>query len=61
MYWDEQGATFTEAQMHSQWAEDVASMDPESVDEADQHSFEGSRADMLSWGRYTQIDEDEEE
>ena len=39
---------------------DVASMDPEKVDEEDQHSFAGSLADMLSWGRYTEIGEDGE-
>jgi hypothetical protein len=27
----------------------------------EQHSFEGWLADMLSWGRYTEIDEDEDE
>jgi hypothetical protein len=33
---------------------------PEKVDEEDQHSFAGWLADMLSWGRYTEIGEDVE-
>jgi hypothetical protein len=57
---DERGKPFTEAQMPNQWSQDVASMDPEKVDEEDQHSFAGSLADMLSWGRYTEIGEDGE-
>ncbi len=59
-YRDEQDEIFTEAHMRSQWAEDIASMDPESVDLQDHHSFSGWLADMLSWGRYTEIDEDDE-
>ena len=46
--------------MPNQWSQDVASMDPEKVDEEDQHSFAGWLADMLSWGRYTEIGEDVE-
>ena len=34
---DERGKPFTEAQMPNQWSQDVASMDPEKVDEEDQH------------------------
>ena len=49
-----------EAQMPNQWSQDVASMDPEKVDEEDQHSFAGWLADMLSWGRYTEIGQDGE-
>jgi hypothetical protein len=36
---DERGKPFTEAQMPNQWSQDVASLDPEKVDEEDQHSF----------------------
>jgi hypothetical protein len=50
MYRDERGKPFTKAQMPNQWSQDVASMDPEKVDEEDQHSFTGWLADMLSWG-----------
>lgn len=57
-YRDEEGEVFTEAQMRDQYAEDFVAIDPESRDEEDQHSFQGWLADMLSWGRYTEIDED---
>ena len=41
MWRDERGKPFTEAQMPDQWSQDGASMDPEKVDEEDQHSFAG--------------------
>jgi len=60
MYRDEGGKPFTKAQMPNQWSQHVASMDPEKVDEEDQHSFAGWLADKLSWARYTEIGEDGE-
>jgi hypothetical protein len=50
MYRDEGGKVVTEAPMRNQWSQDVASMDPEKVDEEGQDSFAGWLADMLCWG-----------
>ena len=63
-YRDEEGEVFTEVEMRNQWSLDVASMDldeDEDLDDpASQHSFNGWLADMLDWGRYTEIDDDED-
>jgi hypothetical protein len=59
-YRDEDGNVFTEERMRNQWSEDIAFMDPEKVDQDDQHSYRGWLGDMLIWGRYSEIDEDED-
>jgi hypothetical protein len=58
-YSDEDGNVFTNDEMRNQWSDDVASMDQDKVDEDDLHSFEGWLADMLSWGRYSEIDDED--
>jgi hypothetical protein len=45
--------------MRNQWSDDVASVDQEKMDEDDVHSFEGWLADMVSFVRYSEIDEDD--
>lgn len=52
------GKILTEEQMRDRWSDDIASMDPEKVDEEDQHSYQGWLDDMLTYRRYAEIDDE---
>lgn len=62
LYRDETGRRFTDDELRSRWADDIASLDLDEDEDLDDqssiHSFLGWKSDMFDHGRYFRVEDD---